>query len=69
MVGTAVNWTTLLKAASLTILLQLGASEHEKSIDFFFQEKPQYQVQLNFSIFKTILANLCSSLTKPYLSL
>ena len=43
MVGTAVNWTILLKAASLTILLQLVASEQEKSIDFFFffQEKPQ----------------------------
>lgn len=69
MVGTAVNWTILLKAASLTILLQLVASEQEKSIDFFFSRKTPNQVQLNFSIFKTILANLCSSLTKPYLFL
>lgn len=68
MVGTAVNWTILLKAASLTILLPLVASGQEKSI-FFFPRKAPNQVQLNFSIFKTILANLCSSLTKPYLFL
>ena len=66
--GTAVNWTILLKAASRTILLQLVASEQEKSIDFFSRKTPN-QVQLNFPIFKTILANLCFSLTKPYLFL